>query len=244
MYDDLSDARACLDWTISNLPTFEEHLLGWLKNNVEVVVVDLPNGGPNDVIVAREKEPVPIFFNIEAGAYINTIRSSLDILAYTIGARDKVIFPNTIYFPVAESAADFASGKYKGADFVKQLSGTARKLIESVRPYQGGNEALWALHRFDILRKHRRLLAAEVHPQKLHVHGFGLSQTFTPTALVPAGNGETVLGLLAKGAKKPAIEYTAMVIFNEPTVMKRCGVSSALNYFASAAREIIGLFDC
>lgn len=36
---------------------------------------------PNDMVVAVEKEPLPLSFNVEVGAYINAIRSSLDILA-------------------------------------------------------------------------------------------------------------------------------------------------------------------
>jgi hypothetical protein len=137
--------------------------------------VSTPDNATHNVIVAREKDVLPVKFNVEAGAYINTIQSSLDILAYAIAKREMVLFPDEIYFPVAKSAADFNSGKYRGVRFIKQLSCTARTLIESTKPYQGGNEALWALHQFDVMRKHKRLLSVESSPASLHVWGWGLS---------------------------------------------------------------------
>jgi hypothetical protein len=245
MKSDLLDAQSCIDWTISKLPDFEETLLHWLKNNIEVVVVDTQANATHNIIVAREKEVLPVKFNVEAGAYINTIRSSLDILAYAIAKREMVLFPGEIYFPVAKSADDFNSGKYRGVKFVKQLSCTERSLIELTKPYQGGNDALWALHQFDIMRKHRRLLSVESSPASLHVWGWGLSDVYTPVAsgFMPAGNGETVLGLLTKGSKMPRLEFSPHVTFDEPSIMPRCPVTAALNWFADAAREIIALFD-
>ena len=100
---------------------------------------------------------MPLVFNAEAGAYINAIRSSLDILASAVGKRE-ISSGREIYFPIAESADIFASGNYKGSKFVRQLSRTHRELFEACKPYKEGNDTLYALHNFDNIRKHKRLL--------------------------------------------------------------------------------------
>ena len=58
---------------------------------------------------------------VEAGAYINALRSSLDILAYALAIRYGVPHPDDCYFPVVRSEKEFLAGGYKGAKFVKGL---------------------------------------------------------------------------------------------------------------------------
>ena len=69
MRPDLLEAQACVDWTVSQLPSFQDRLLGWVRANVHVVVKE---EGPKEVhnpVVIAEKTPLPLEFNVEAGAY-------------------------------------------------------------------------------------------------------------------------------------------------------------------------------
>src|SRR5829696_7191345 len=104
MSDDLHDAVAAIDWAEANLPAFETRLGDWTIANVSVSIKELPPDVPNNLIVATEKERLPLAFNVEAGAYINAIRSSLDILAWTIAKREMVLHPDEVCFPIAASA--------------------------------------------------------------------------------------------------------------------------------------------
>ena len=75
---------------------------------------------------------------------------------------------------------------------------------------------------------------------------FGLKDIYVPvaTGFMDAGNGETVFGLLLKGAQKPKIQYSARVCFNEAAAaMAGFPVIAVIESFATAAREVIGAFD-
>ena len=248
MREDLLDAQAAVDWAVSQFPALAQRIDSWLQLKVDVVIEDPDPSVPNNVIVAVEKEPLPLVFNAEVGAYINAVRSSLDILATALNDRYSIGDPNKAYFPVARSLAEFLSGGYKGAKFVKGLPPSERAKIEALNPYRGGNDLLWALHQFDIMRKHRRLLALSPIPYIFSVSGLGVHQHFTPlaTGFMRADNvseNKVVLGLIAKSAPQYDMKLIPYVAFNEATLIDLKPVVRALDQFASAAKSIINLFD-
>lgn len=140
MYDDLQEAKASVGWAKSNFSTFENKLSAWLRDNVYIAVREQPPNIPNNVVVVAEKEPLPLAFQVEAGVYINAIRSSLDMLACTLANRHCPALVDDTYFPVVASDTVFLSGKgYKGNKFVKALPDKERGIIESLKPYRGEN---------------------------------------------------------------------------------------------------------
>jgi hypothetical protein len=99
-----------------------------------------------------------------AGDIVHNLRGALDHLAYQLTKANR---PRTtdkefrnIYFPISkdEAAHKKAIGGYK-----KFFGTEAVKLIDSLKPYKGGNEALARLHHLNNLSKHRLLLAMEKH---------------------------------------------------------------------------------
>ena len=154
MREDLLDAQASVDWAVTQLPAYQERIVAWLRNNIEVGFEETPPPATHDAIVLIEKAPFPRSFNVEFGAYINAICSSLDILATALASRDGgVCKPGEACFPVARSENTFMSGTYKGAKLVNGLPSRERSLIEELKPYKGGNEPLWSLHQLDIQRE-------------------------------------------------------------------------------------------
>ena len=81
MRSDLLHAQASVDWTVSQLPAFNAQIKARLGFNLEIAVKIPDPDIPYDRVVMTGKEPLPLAFHAEAGAYINAIRSSLDILA-------------------------------------------------------------------------------------------------------------------------------------------------------------------
>jgi len=240
MHHDLLHAEASINWAVSQLPSLQLRLNGWLNENVKIAIRDLDPQVADNVIVAVEKELLPLAFSVEVGAYINAIRSSLDILAVALAHRHGIPRPNDAYFPVASDAKQFASGGYKGAEFVKGLPQVERDKIETLKPYDGGNKTLWALHRLDIMRKHKRLLSTIIRPSMLRVVAWG----FTPVAdFIPGNHGETVLGLIAKGVMNPQIELLPQVAIDEPTLLNKISVVVALREFAKLAASTVEKFD-
>jgi hypothetical protein len=247
MRDDLLDAQASIDWAVSNFPFFEERLNSFIKGNLNIIIEESDSDAFYNPVVVIEKAPLPLTFNAEAGAYINAIRSSLDILATALAYRYGMPRPDKVYFPVVDDAATFASGKYKGAEFVKGLPAPERAIIESLKPYRGsnGNNCLILLHDLDIKRKHRRLLAFHPTPRKIGIAKRYITNgmfIFNHPGFIREAN-KTEIGKLAKGAPQPEIELHAYVAFDEAVFPKGKRVIAALDDFASLANSIINLFD-
>jgi hypothetical protein len=83
MRADLLEAQASVDWAVEQLLPFHQRL----EANVVIEIRDVPPPATHNPIVAVERELLPISFSVEAGAYINAIRSSLDILAMALVRR-------------------------------------------------------------------------------------------------------------------------------------------------------------
>jgi hypothetical protein len=214
---------------------------------VVVEVEDAGAGVPNNVLVAVQREELPRSLNVEIGAYLNTMRSSLDILASVLAGRYGVCAPENAYFPITRSEARFRAKGSRSANFVAGLPPAERKRLEALKPYHGGNDDLWSLHLLDIMRKHRRLLTVIAEPDLFSVKGPSIDRYFRPvaTGFMRADNAserKVVLGLMAKGAPPYGMKFAPFVAF-EDTITKRKRVVRALSDFAALATSIVKLFD-
>jgi hypothetical protein len=204
---------------------------------------------------------------VEIGAYLNTLRSSLDILASVLAIRYNICAPKDAYFPIPKSKAAFGApaSKSKSARFVAGLPPAERGyIIEQLKSYKGGNEDLWSLHQLDIMRKHRRLLTVIAGPEFFSVEGVGIHKYFTPPAtgfmradnaferevtagivavLREWGRRAVVLGLMAKDAPPYGMKFGPYVAFDETAITGRKRVIRALHDFAALATTIIKRFD-
>ncbi len=170
MRADLLEAQASVEWVSNQILPFHQRLEAWLEANVVIEIRHVPLPATHNPIVALEKEFLPIAFSVEAGAYINAIRSGLDILAMALTRRHSLRIPErSVYFPIADS--EEALLKNAGAPLLQHLPEEERAKVLALKPYRGGNAALWALHRLDIVRKHRRLLDVQIRPIHLSMSG-------------------------------------------------------------------------
>ena len=85
------------------------------------------------------------------GDALYSLRDALDYLACGLVP---VVTPDT-KFPIYDSAKNYKSilGRV-----VPAIGKDALKVLDSIRPYQGGNLLLWQLHKLNIIDKHRLLL--------------------------------------------------------------------------------------
>lgn len=243
MRPDLLEAQASVDWAMGQLPDLSKRLDEWLKRGVTIEVKELPPPADTNLIVAIENELLPLLFHAEVGAYINSIRSSLDVLAMTLVTRHKIAVPeHQVYFPITKTEEEFEK---KGKQLLAGLPALDQRLLrEQVKPYLGGNDMLWVLHHLDIVRKHRRLLNAQLKPIHMWMAGSLAEGDFTPLGgegSIQVGE-ETVLGTIRKGVPTPAIHTRFYVAINEPGIVRR-PVEATLVQMASAATFAIKLFD-
>jgi hypothetical protein len=246
MRPDLIEAQASVDWPVSQLPDLTMRLTEWLQRGVTIDIKELPPPADTNLIVAVENELLPLHFQAEVGAYINSIRSSLDILAMALVKRHNIPIPEQrVYFPIMKSKEEFEKKGSIAQQFVEGLPAVERRLFRDLKPYQGGNEMLWTLHHLDIMRKHRRLLNARLNPVHMSIAGTLAEGDFTPLG----GDGsiqvgeETVLGMIRKGVPRPAIHTTFYVAIDEPGLIAREPVTAVLAQMASTATFVINFFD-
>jgi hypothetical protein len=240
---DLLEAQASVDWVWSQLPLLDQRLEAWIEANVTIEIRDVPPPATHNPIVAFEKEMLPIAFSVEAGSYINTIRSSLDILAMALVRRHGLpIEEHRVYFPIADS--EEALVRNGGAPLLRHLPDEDRTKLLSLKPYREGNAALWALHHLDIVRKHRRLLDVQIRPIHLSMKGSLTPGDFEPLHGEPFQAGaEIVIGLIRRGVPRPAMQSRFYVAMNESGTIRRRPVLATLAHLADTASGVIKLFD-
>jgi hypothetical protein len=100
-------------------------------------------------------DKMPFDVILGAGDVIHNLRSALDHLAYNLVQ----VAGNKPYsgtgFPIAESMTKYETVK---ARKVEGMSSDAKRAIDGLKPYRGGNEPLWRIHDLDIVDKHRGLV--------------------------------------------------------------------------------------
>ena len=100
----------------------------------------------------------PLRISALLGDTINNLRSALDHVAYQVVLKDSAAPPKQhVYFPIADTEATYLntrSNKMKGA------SPRAIREIDALKPYAGGNDELWKLHKLNNIDKHRMLITA------------------------------------------------------------------------------------
>jgi hypothetical protein len=100
-------------------------------------------------------KPMPFKIAAIIGDMINNLRASLDHLAYQLVIVGGGTPTKNTYFPISEDAAKYKTdspGKVKG------MRQDAIDAITAAKPYKGGNETLWLIHRLNNIDKHRTIL--------------------------------------------------------------------------------------
>jgi hypothetical protein len=245
MPNDLLDAQAAVDWAIAQIPILQERFLAWQRNRPYELVVE-PDSDPGyEILVAHQKRPVDPLVIGDAGAIINSARSSLDLLAAALATRNGVKPSHETHFPIFRSEQDMID-PLEGIEGKKWLSRSEQMTIKALHPYQGGDRFLWPLHRLDILRKHERLIAVQPGISEAWIARFpgvqGVRRTSvhfdekTPLWRFPASSFRPTPGNTNVTAEISFTEAAALGAVREPVI-------PTLYEFVARIVEIIGLFN-
>jgi hypothetical protein len=114
-----------------------------------------------------------------AGDIVNNLRSALDHLAWQLVEAVGNTPSKHTGFPIAPSAETYEETK---ARKVEGMSPEAVRLIDSLKPYQGGNEALWRLHEINNIDKHQTIVSVG---ENILLEGSGFDGYFWKRATNP-----------------------------------------------------------
>jgi hypothetical protein len=243
MRDDLLDAEAAVEWAVTQIPLMQDGFIRWQRSNPYNVVQERDPDTGRDIAVTYD-QPFPPIFNAWAGAIINSLRSSLDLLAAALATRNGGKPSHETHFPIFASDHEMID-PVDGIEGKKWLSKPERAAIKALKPYKGGDHTLWPLHRLDILRKHERLLSTSP-----DVKGFlmiGRHMHVGGTKAIKRLQNKTVLLNLSPGEILNATQGNTLlatfITFREPTLgLADEEVATVLRKFAGRVSEIVKLF--
>lgn len=243
MRDDLLDAQAAVDWAKTQIPAIQQRFLAWQRDNqYEFVVEHDPDTGEK-LVAALDSVQLDRSFNVETGAIINGIRSSLDLLAAALAFRNGVKPSADTHFPVFRSDQEMID-PLTGIEGKKWLSKIEVAAIKALKPYAGGDPVIFPLHQLDVVRKHERLIVAAPVISAYHITAWGPGITYEWRRL----KDKTILVRLPPGhpftPTKGNTLLAAQIVIDEPTLgLSKQPVPPVLRRFAERAADIIRVFD-
>jgi hypothetical protein len=128
-----------------------------------------------EVYQFRQSTAIPSDLGALLGDCVHNLRSALDHLAGILVRAGAGTPGNYTAFPIGADEIHFRSSAIHG---LRGAPAAAIKLVRRLKPYKGGNETLWRLHRLDIADKHTLLIpvaaAHDVFIVKSDVRGPGM----------------------------------------------------------------------
>lgn len=241
MRADLLDAQAAVDWAVAQLPKMQERVINWRRSKPHSFTIDSETEPGKKLYRFRDIRPLDPVVNVEAGIIIHSIRSSLDVLACALAARNGYPGSRSTHFPNAKSAADFSDPKSGPMKHIKRLRQDDQTvIIEDLRPYPGGNDTLCLLHELDLTRKHRRLLKTFVSPRGVFLGGL---QDAPYSVHQVDFDEEAVFISTPDSAPDGNPSVSLHVTLDEGYLAQGDDLSAPIREFARTAAAIIKLFD-
>jgi hypothetical protein len=180
-----------------------------------------------------------------AGDVIHNLRTALDHLAYQLVIANGGVPTTATCFPIHDDAKSY-NDRHE-----RQVRGMAQDAIDAIgeiKPYKGGNDALWILHKLDIEDKHHALFVAiisltqmvltipQAHWGPGQFPGFAL-----PKHMQPLTDGDIFLICEPKVFKD--IELTFDVGINQPAILETKPVVDLLTRLISVIDNIVIGFE-
>lgn len=143
--------RVKIERAKKNLENLEREIIAFGNKTFQAVTTD-PNTKTRKL---GEHRIIDFDFLAASGDVVHNLRSALDHLANQlvwVGSGEEP--SRRVEFPIAKDAATYERDK---ARKVEGMCPKAIKAIDALKPYKGGNDALWRIHELDNIDKHRAL---------------------------------------------------------------------------------------
>ena len=138
-----------------HIASLEAEITAFHRRNPYTIVSEKEADTGDIVQRVRVLEQPPIRLALIAGDAIHNLRATLDLLVHQLVLANGSVPTAATAFPIRKTAAAFDQ------DVDRLVEGASEDVIAAIKelkPYQGGNDTLWLLHRLDILDKHQVLV--------------------------------------------------------------------------------------
>jgi hypothetical protein len=200
-------------------------------------------------------QPTPESLAVIGGDAVQNLMSALDHLAYQLvlsDTGDKPPNPNWIYFPIADDAAKYEAKKHGKIEGARQETFDA---IDAIKPYKGGNDALWNLYQLNNIEKHRLLITVGSMFQSLdlgaHMSGMmkkafpgkdfpTISAFFKPAdVLFPLKEGDELFIDAPNAEVNEKMQFRFNVALNEPGIIEGKPLLETVHQFTALVEGIV-----
>lgn len=162
MIDQNSDIALKVNWANERIRELEKIIDAWIDTNPYAISVKIDPDSREKIYFPTKIPEMPTDFSLRAGEIIQHLSSALDYLACAlVEAKGRTPTSGT-GFPVLET---WPLTKDQRRAFCRKIAGMsigAVKYILRLKPYKGGNNALWRLHALNNRDKHRLLMTLGV----------------------------------------------------------------------------------
>jgi hypothetical protein len=193
---------------------------------------------------------------------LHTLRTALDNLAYQLFLAcrtDPEDEGASIYFPIYDEGKISESNAFKS---IKAFRSEILEVFHTLNPCKSGNALLWALHRLDIVDKHRRILTSTLMHHSIFLGDaqrqllidkdyadmipfISLRQSFMPSAKSghAAQVGDVVfVGMPGDEQVNQKLQFTFDIAFNEPGIIESKSMIETVDEMVTLVESIISTF--
>lgn len=151
MSDPLESPRYMLARAQHHLAELRLHVEGFIKSDPYAEVVEVDPDSGEEVYKQRLVKPLPVALQGIASDAVCNLRSALDQTGYIVSTAAGGKGKDT-HFPFGDTAAEAHSCKGAGS---KEVPDEIFSVMESFKPYSGGDDFLWAINKLCNANKHR-----------------------------------------------------------------------------------------
>lgn len=148
------------------------------------------------------------------------MRSALDHLAYglvVVGLGGAPANPSVVCYPIVDSAAAYPAFSNRRLRGVQQA---AKAAIDATKPYPGGNDTLWQLHKLNNVDKHRLLLTVRSRARGVDLGGYAFRKMRESSPKIAAAFAPDAIAAFFKESDAPFPLTYGYEFFREPTEFK------------------------
>ena len=156
----LDDIRSKVGRADKHIHDFKLAAIRFMETSPYEIVAETDLDARKRIYTVTIVTPIPPQIRLIAGDAVQNLRSALDYLACTLVRITGTEPSKQVCFPITESEPLTQEQLAAFARNVKGMRQGAVDAIQRIKPYKGGDDALWRLYRLNIIDKHRLLTAA------------------------------------------------------------------------------------
>ncbi len=152
-----TSAHLKIKWADKHIADLQAVFSRFLQTDFYRLGVDRDPDGRN-VLRFESTVAVPWETPLLIGDAVHNLRSALDHVAHAIVADAGLTPSRRVSFPFAQDRQELISTLRNGEIEAAAGQTLIDLIVDTVRPYKGGNDALYAIHALDIVDKHKLLI--------------------------------------------------------------------------------------